>query len=139
MRPPFDRFNMLRIVLAELILFLFATPVFAQATPGSETAAWLRYAPLDSKAVSNYQTLAGVSVLLGKSPILQTAQQELGTGEETMLGRALKAGGGINGSRIVLGRIRILPTVAPLLQPPSPLESDGFWITHAEIRRSKCL
>jgi alpha-glucuronidase len=139
MRSPFYRFNMLRIVLAELILFLFATPVFAQATPGSETAAWLRYAPLDSKAVSNYQTLAGVSVLLGKSPILQTAQQELATGVEKMLGRALKSSGGINGSAIVLGTIRDLHTVAPFLQPPSPLESDGFWITHAEIRRSKCL
>jgi alpha-glucuronidase len=139
MRSPFYRLHMLRIVLAELILLLFAMPVFAQASPGSETAAWLRYTSLDAKVVSNYETLPGVSVLLGKSPILQTAQQELATGVGKMLGRALKSSGGIQGSGIVLGTIRDLHNVAPSLQPPNPLEPDGFWITHAEIRRSNCL
>jgi alpha-glucuronidase len=139
MRSHFYRFNMLRIVLAELILFLFAMPMFAQASAGNETAAWLRYAPLDSKAVSNYETLPTVSVLFGKSPILETAQKELATGVEKMLGRALKSSGGIQGSAIVLGTIRDLHNVAPSLEAPHPLEGGGFWITHAEIRRSKCL
>ena len=133
------RFNMLRVVLAELILFLFAIPLFAQAGPTSETAAWLRYAPLDSKAVSNYETLPGVSVLLGKSPILQTAQQELATGVEKMLGRALKSSGGIQGSAIVLGTIRDLHNVAPSLEPPNPLEPDGYWLTIAQLRHTQCL
>jgi alpha-glucuronidase len=139
MRSPFYRFNMLRLVLAELILFLFAMPVFAQANPGSETAAWLRYAPLNSKALSNYETLPGVSVVLGKSPILQTAQKELATGVDKMLGHALKSSSGIKGGSIVLGTIGDLHNVAPSLQPPSPLEPDGFWIAHAKIHHATCL
>jgi alpha-glucuronidase len=135
----FCRFNILRIVLAELILLLSAMPQFAQVGPTSETAAWLRYAPLDSKTVSNYQTLPGVSVLLGKSPILQTAQQELATGVEKMLRHALKSSGSIKGSAIVLGTIREVNNVAPSLQPPSPLQADGYWLTTAQIRHSQCL
>ncbi len=139
MRSPFYRFNILRILLAALILFLFAMPVFAQPGPGSETAAWLRYAPLDSKAVSNYETLPGVSVLLGKSPILQTAQKELATGVEKMLGRALESSDDIKGRVIVLGTVRDLRDVAPALRPPSPLETDGYWLTAAQIRHTQCL
>src|SRR5580692_645253 len=139
MRSPFYRFNMLRIVRAELILFLFAMPVFAQATAGSETAAWLRYAALDSKAVSSYETLPRVSVLLGRSPVLQTAQQELATGVEEILGRALKSSGGIKSSAIVLGTIRDLHNVAPSLKPPNLLEADGYWLTTAQIRHTQCL
>jgi alpha-glucuronidase len=139
MRYRFFRFNILRSVLAELILFLFAMPLFAQVGPTSETAAWLRYAPLDSKAVSNYETLPGVSVLFGKSSILETAQKELAAGVERMLGHTLKSSGGIQGSAIVLGKIRDLHNVTPLLEAPHPLEGDGFWITHAEIHHSECL
>ena len=139
MRSPFYRFNMLRIVLAELILFLFAMPVFAQATAGSETAAWLRYAALDSKAVSSYETLPTVSVLLGRSPVLQTAQRELATGVEEILGRALKSSGGIKSSAIVLGTIRDLHNVAPSLKPPNLLDADGYWLTTAQIRHTQCL
>ena len=139
MRSPLYRCNILWIVIAELILFLFAMPVFAQATAGSETAAWLGYAPLDSKAVSSYETLPTVSVLFGKSPVLQTAQRELATGVEKILGRALKSSGGIKTSAIVLGTIRDLHNVAPSLEAPHPLEGDGFWITHAEIHHSECL
>ena len=139
MRSPVHRFNGLGIVLAELILFLFAVPVFAQAGPGSETAAWLRYAPLDPKAVSRYEVLPTVSVLFGKSPVLQTAQQELATGMEKMLGRALKSSGSIKGSAIVLGTIRDLHKAAPSLEPPNSLDADGYWLTTAQIRRTQCL
>jgi len=139
MRFRLCRFNMLRIVLAELILFLFAMPLFAQGNAGSETVAWLRYAPLDSKVVSKYETLPSVSVLLAKSAILQTAQQELVTGVEKMLGRDLRPSGGIKDSAIVLGKIRDLHNVAPSLQPPSPLDSDGYWLTSAQIRHTQCL
>jgi alpha-glucuronidase len=139
MRSPFCRFNMLRIVLAGLILVLFAIPVFAQAGPGNETAAWLRYARLDAKSVSSYETLPNVGVLFGKSPILENAQRELATGVEKMLGRALKSSDGIQGSAIVLGTIADLHNLAPSQPPPSPLEADGYWLTTAHIRHTPCL
>ena len=70
------RSTILRI-LTTLILFLFAMPLFAQAGPAVETAAWLRYAPLDPKAAMTYERLPAAAVLFGKSPILENAQQEL--------------------------------------------------------------
>ncbi len=137
MRFRFCRSTILRI-LTTLICFLFAMPLFAQAGPAVETAAWLRYAPLDSKAAMNYEKLPAASVLLGKSPILETAQQELAVGVEKMLGRTLKSSGGIKGSAIVLGTIRDLHSVAPSLEPPRPLEADGYWLTVAQIRHAEC-
>jgi len=138
MQLRFCRSTILRIP-ARLICFLFAMALFAQARPTVEAAAWLRYAALDSKAAMKYQNLPAVSVLLGKSPILETAQQELANGVEKMLGRTLKSSGGINGIAIVLGTIRDLRSVAPTLEPPSPLEADGYWLTFARIRQTECL
>lgn len=127
------------VFLLALISFLIVTPLFAQADPAIETAAWLRYAPLDSKAARNYEKLPGASVLFGKSPVLDTARQELAIGVEKMLGRTLKLSGGIKGSVVVLGTIRDLHDVAPSLRPPSPLEADGYWLTTDEIGHAECL
>jgi len=138
MRSRFCSSTMLHVLLTALIPFLFAMPLFAQAEHAPETAAWLRYAPLDSKAVMNYE-LPAASVLFGKSPILESAKQELSVGVKKMLGRTLKLSGGIKGSAIVLGTMRDLHDIAPLLQPPSPLEADGYWLTVAQIRHAECL
>lgn len=127
------------LLLVALISFLFTTPVFAQAGPPIETAAWLRYAPLDSKAAMNYEKLPGASVLFGKSPVLESARRELAIGVENMLGRTLKSNGGIKGSVIILGAVRDLHDVAPSLRPPSTLEADGYWLTTAEIGHAECL
>ena len=127
------------LFLVALIFFLIVTPLFTQADPAIETAAWLRYAPLDSKAAMNYERLPGASVLFGKSPVLDAARQELAIGVEKMLGRSLKSSSGIQGSVIVLGTVRDLHDVAPSLRPPGPLEADGYWITVAEIGHAECL
>ena len=127
------------LFLVALIFFLIVTPLFTQADPAIETAAWLRYAPLDSKAAMNYERLPGASVLFGKSPVLDAARQELAIGVEKMLGRSLKSSSGIKGSVIILGTVRDLHGVTPSLQAPHPLQSDGFWITHADIHHSDCL
>ena len=137
MRFRLCRSTILRI-LTTLICFLFAMPLFAQAGPAVETAAWLRYAPLDPKAAMTYERLPAATVLFGKSPILENAQQELVVGVAKMLGRTLKSSGGIKGTAIVLGTIRELRTVAPLLEPPRPLEADGYWLTVAQIRHAEC-
>jgi alpha-glucuronidase len=126
-------------VLTTLISFLFAVPLSAHAGPAIETAAWLRYAPLDSTTAKTYDGLPSGSVVLGKSPVLATAQQELTRGLEKLLGRTLKSGDTIKSSAIVLGTIRDLHSVAPALQPQSSLEADGFWIMHVQIHHSECL
>jgi alpha-glucuronidase len=137
MRFRFCRSTILCILIT-LACFLFAMPLCAQTGVAVETAAWLRYTPLNAKAAMNYAKLPNVSVLLGKSPILETAQQEFAIGVEKMLGRTLKSIGGINGPAIVLGTIRDLRSVAPMLEPPSPLEADGYWLTVAQVRRAEC-
>jgi alpha-glucuronidase len=126
-------------VLTTLISFLFAVPSPAQAGPAIETAAWLRSAPLDSTTAKTYGRLPSGSVVLGKSPVLETAQKELTRGVEKLLGRTLKSGDTIKSSAIVLGTIRDLHSVTPALQPPPSLEADGFWIMHVQIHHSECL
>jgi alpha-glucuronidase len=130
---------MLRTLFTALISFLCAVPLFAQAGPAVETAAWLRYAPLDSKAAIHYEKLPIISVLLGKSPILETAQQELAVGVDKMLGRTVKSSTGIEGNALVLGTIRDLRGVAPSLQPPGPLEADGYWLRSVQVGQAECL
>ena len=127
------------LLLVALISFLFTTPLFAQADPTIETVAWLRYLPLDSKAAMNYEKLPRASVLFGKSPVLDSARQELAIGVEKMLGRTLKSSGGIKGSVIVLGTARDLHDVAPSLRLASSLEADGYWLTTTELGHAECL
>ena len=118
---------------------LLTTTLFAQSGSALGDEAWLRYSRLDSRLLKNYETLPATSVLFGKSPILETAQQELAIGVEKMLSRTLKLSNSIEGSAIVLSTLGDLRRIAPSIQPPSPLEPDGYWLTTAEIRDSKCL
>jgi alpha-glucuronidase len=131
------RHSILRILTA-LICFLYALALFAQAGP-ADTAAWLRYAPLDSKAAMDYEKLPATSVVLGKSLILENAQRELAAGVEKILGRPLKSSVGLSGRAVLLSTIRDLRSVAPSLKPPRPLEADGYWLTVAQVRHAECL
>jgi len=126
-------------ILTALICFLCAMPLFAQAGSAVDTAAWLRHAPLDPKAAMNYEKLPATSVLLRKSPVLQNAQRELAAGVEKMLGRTLNLRGDIQGGTILLSTVRDLHSVAPSLEPPRPLEADGYWLTVAQVGHAECL
>jgi alpha-glucuronidase len=53
--------------------------------------AWLRYAPLKDAARSKYASLPASVVVLGDSPVLNKAQEELIRGIRGMLGRTLRA------------------------------------------------
>jgi alpha-glucuronidase len=116
-----------------------APPALAQADLPVETQAWLRYVPLDSKSAKNYEGLPSTSVLLGRSAVLEAAQQELSRGLEKMLGRSAESSGTIKGNAIVIGTIRDLRAVAPSMKPPRPLEADGYWLTTARIKSADCV
>src|ERR1700741_5477209 len=113
------RHSILRI-LPELICFLYALALFAQAGP-ADTAAWLRYAPLDSKAAMDYEKLPATSVVLGKSLILENEKRELAAGVEKTLGRPLKSSVGLSGRAVLLSTIRDLRRGATSRPPPRPL------------------
>ena len=87
--------NMTRCSRAILGMVLFAAAALsprAAAETGAE--AWLRYAALDPAAAKNYAGLPGQTLLLGDSPVLSSAQQELVRGVGQMLGRTLRSGAG---------------------------------------------
>lgn len=106
----------------------------------SETAdqAWLRYAALSPQSAKTYQSLPRRVAVLGDSPILKNAQQELNRGLEQMLGRSVASAGDIRGSSIVLGTVPQLKQYARLSWPKELSESDSFWITRAQIRGADC-
>src|SRR3954469_18544228 len=132
----------LPILLRALIFACFVlgscVSLVAQTGAGSDTEAWLRYARLDSTTAKIHGGLPSGYVVMGKSPVLETAGQELTTGIEKMLGRTLKSSDTVKHSAIVLATVRDLKRIVPDVNLPS-LDGDGFWITHAEIHHSKCL
>jgi alpha-glucuronidase len=110
----------------------------ASAETGAE--AWLRYSALDPQTVKRYSGFPSEAVVLGESPVLKTAQQELIRGVAPMLGRELRTGSGVPAENaIVLGTFAQLQMLAPSLHPPQDLTSDGYWLKSSRIRGRKCL
>src|SRR5271156_7031607 len=63
----------------------------AGATAETGAEGWLRYAPLqDARVKAQYGTLPDSVVSLDKSPVVQSAENELGRGVGGMLGRKLR-------------------------------------------------
>jgi len=120
--------------------FLCATvlilPVFAET--GAE--AWLRYSALNTQAAKSYQRLPDKTVLLGDSPVLKTAQQELIQDVAKMLGKTpLAVRDTSQEDAIVLGTLSELHTVAPTLHPTQELKADGYWLKSEKIHGAECL
>ena len=88
--------------------------------------AWLRYAALEPAARVQYQAaVPATAVLLGDSPVLQTAQQELIRGVRGMLGHTLRAETALpKENAIVLGTFADLKP----LNLTADLAPDGFWL-----------
>src|SRR5579864_2067256 len=120
--------------------FLCATllipPVFAET--GAE--AWLRYSALSPQTAKNYERLPDKIVLLGDSPVLKTAQQELIQDVSQMLGQTLRGVVAMpRENAIVLGTFSGLHALAPALHVPQELNPDGYWLKTAKIHGAECL
>lgn len=101
-------------------------PSFLRAETGRE--AWLRYAPPPPAARQKYQQLPSNLVILGDSPLLTNARQELTRGLRAMLGRNMRERSDQRGPAIVLGSARSLRSAIPDLSVPEALHDDGFWL-----------
>src|SRR5690348_12711891 len=88
--------------------------------------AWLRYAPLEEPALSQYrQSLPAVVSTAGTSVLEGSARDELVRGVRGMLGRTMRTAGGPPAeSAIVLGTLTELSD----LQLRADLPPDGFWL-----------
>ena len=103
----------------------------ARAETGAE--AWLRYAPLDKAAAQKYSTLPVSVVVLGHSPVLDSAKAELIRGVRGMLGRTLRDEKNLqHENAIIVGTIFALKTAAPALIEHVALQGDGFMLATAQ-------
>jgi alpha-glucuronidase len=128
-------------VMGTAFLCAIALPELAAET-GAE--AWLRYSALTPQAAKNYQRLPEKTLLLGDSPVLKTAQQELIRGVAQMLGKTLRVTPGVTGAgpcvenTFVLGTLTELHAPFPEFHPDQTLSSDGYWLKSAKIHGAKC-
>ena len=104
-----------------------------------ETEAWLRYAPLDPKVINNYSDLPTNIVVLGDSPVLESARQELSRGIDQMLGKKLAEQIAIRGNDLILGTSESLKGRIPELHHPRAPEKDGYFLTWVRIRGAESL
>jgi alpha-glucuronidase len=112
-------------LLIALAILVGAMP--AQAETGYD--AWLRYAPLSSDLVrTRYASVPRTVTLIGDSPVLRTARDEVVRGLGAMLGTPIAQAGTNNTSSIILGTLDRVRSTVRGVTPPTAIGADGFWI-----------
>jgi alpha-glucuronidase len=91
--------------------------------------AWLRYSRLSTAAADRYRGLPSDLVVRGNGKVLKSAQQELTSGFETMLGRTLHVRAELpKGPVMFIGKWSDLQSRVPGVHPAHELRADGFWL-----------
>lgn len=116
------------------MLFLLLAAAHAQ----SGTEAWLHYSRLPQPVAGNYEDVPGKVDVLGASPILENAQQELILGLDGMLDLSVNAASTPERA-ILLGTVKDIQAVVKHVRPPRELGLDGYWIKRARVHGSECL
>ena len=102
--------------------------------------AWLRYAPLDKSVAEKFSALPESVVVLGDSPILNSANAELIRGIRGMLVRTLREEKNLpRESAIVLGPLSALRADSPKLFEQADLHEDGFLLATEKLHGIDCL
>jgi alpha-glucuronidase len=131
------RRELCRVLFFVSLLAIFSSPIL-QAETGKE--AWLRYAPLTTTERVKYRSLPASAVLLGDSPVLHSAQQELIRGVKGLLGETLRTETSLpQEAAIVLGTADAIEAVRPEWQAPPRIQGDGFVLSRARIHGYNCL
>ncbi len=124
---------------AIVAVFVGAAALTSPVAAETGAEAWLRYSALSPAEAKSYRLPDNV-VVLGDSPVLKSAQQELLRGAAQMLGRTLVVSADSAAKNaIILGTLAQLDTLAPALSLPQHLSSDGYWLKMTKIRGSACL
>jgi alpha-glucuronidase len=128
----------LRILISATVVGARALTPLAAAESGAD--AWLRYSALDAQTTQRYEGLPREVVVLGESPVLNSAQRELIYGVARMLRRELRSGTGLGAEdAIVLATFAQLHVLDPSLRLPQELTADGYWLKSSRIRGRKYL
>jgi alpha-glucuronidase len=118
---------------------VWATSFTQIAVAATDADAWLRHTAFDPKTAKQYENLPSTIVVLGESPVLQNAAQELTSGIEKMTGRRLTPNSAVSANSIILATVNQTKTLRPELGLPRGLGGDAYWITHAKIHGFECL
>ena len=128
----------LSLILALTTACVFASRVPACAETGQD--AWLRYAPLSADQhdkIFKVQKLPEVIVVLGDSPVIQTAAEELARGLLRMTGRTFRVAHEVTAEpRILLGtesELKNVPNVRPLISAGRGSRGEGYSIEAYQI------
>ena len=135
---PHLMFRLRSITICGALLFLASGPKCARAERGAD--AWLRYALLEKQAAQKYATLPASVVVLGNSPVLDSAKAELIRGIRGMLGRKLRDDQTLpRENAIVLGTFSGLQHVSSNPLQQTDLRDDGFLLSTEHVRGFECL
>jgi alpha-glucuronidase len=118
---------MFRRTTVLLLAALLAAAIPAHAETGYD--AWLRYAPLPPDvAGARDATVPRTVTLIGDSPVLRAARDEIVRGLSAMLGTPIMQGTAGSTASIILGTVERVRPVARAAALPAQLAADGFWI-----------
>jgi alpha-glucuronidase len=126
-----------RIRLFAAIAFLIGV-LPARAETGYD--AWLRYAPVPEPARARYASVPRTVTVVGDSPVLRTARDEVIRGLGSLLASPIQPVASLSGKpTIVLGTLdRVQPALRGV-KMPAGLAPDGFWIGTATVRGASLL
>jgi alpha-glucuronidase len=123
----------LRVLLCVGVLSgaVYASPLAAESTH----SAWLRYAPVEEPARGKYASFPAAAVVLGDSPVLTTARDELIRGVRGMLGKTLRAEKDLPREKaIVLGTLASIQALVPGFGVRNLLGEEDFSLTSENLR-----
>jgi alpha-glucuronidase len=110
------------------LLLLLVSAAFLRGETGYD--AWLRYPRIQEQAgPSDYDKFPKAVMLLGDSPVLRSAREELARGLRGMLGLEVRSVGSLSGEdSLVIGTMEKAKELLPRLENMPLLGKDGFWL-----------
>jgi alpha-glucuronidase len=120
--------------LVRAVIAVLATiPASVHAETGYD--AWLRYAPLPTALATRARSLPRTVTLLGDSPVLRSARDEVVRGLGTMLAAQMTTTTSLpRTSTILLGTLERVRPALPGISVPVDLTTNGFWLGTATVR-----
>jgi len=116
-----------------MVALVAAIPMSAQAETGYD--AWLRYAPLPPTVLTRVGSVPRSVTLLGDSPVLRSARDEIVRGLGSMHASTIATGTSLpRTSTILLGTLDRVRPVVPAAPAAAELAPDGFWLGTATAR-----
>jgi alpha-glucuronidase len=113
-------------------------PVGARAETGYD--AWLRYAQLPSAIMARVAAVPRSVTVLGDSPVLQSARNEVVRGLGSMLAVPIAPATALpRSSTILIGTLERVRSVVPGVAVPMELTPDGFWLRTVHVGRQTLL